>query len=145
MPHQLPLHHTYTCSLYFLPIELILTPKIQKTSKIVNYGRFWAYLGTLLIRPFDLGPNGFSFPRWLFFCQFFFFVSRRLKNPTLPWREQLWKRGRWPLNLAQTMSDNLYISEKDKFLLSALLFYLQNKIKNIPNDDTASTCCKFYQ
>ena len=42
------------------------------------------------------------------------------------------------------MTTQLYVSEDQKILISDLLFFLQNKLQSIPNDDIVKLCNNFY-
>ena len=43
MPHLVPIHHMYTCSLHFLSSKLFFDPKNwEKITKIANFSHFWA-------------------------------------------------------------------------------------------------------
>ena len=42
------------------------------------------------------------------------------------------------------MSQDIYVTEKDKIIISDILFYMQNKLQSIPHDEIIQNCDKFY-
>ena len=47
-------------------------------------------------------------------------------------------------NTTLIMDEQLYVKECDKILISDMLFYMQNKLQSIANDDIVKICGDFY-